>query len=81
MSIPANLVEGRARSSEKEFGQFVSYALGSAAELEYHLILAKDFRVLPETEFDRLHSELGEVRKMLYGLQKTLTAASVTSRP
>jgi four helix bundle protein len=76
MSIPANIVEGRARESEKEFSQFLSYAIGSAAELEYHLVVAKDFKVLPELEFEQLSSQLEEVRKMLYGLRKTLRAES-----
>jgi four helix bundle protein len=82
MSIPANIVEGRARESEKEFSQFITYAIGSAAELEYHLVVAKDFRVLPEVEFEELLSQLEEVQRMLYGLRKTLRGGNVppTSR-
>lgn len=72
MSIPANIVEGRARTSEKEFKQFLSYAIGSADELEYHLIVARDFVVLPPNDFDGLMAQLNEVRKMLYGLRKSL---------
>jgi four helix bundle protein len=34
-SIPMNLVEGAARSGEKEFSQFVNIAVGSCEEVRY----------------------------------------------
>jgi four helix bundle protein len=40
VSIPANIAEGHARDSTKEFLHYISIALGSLAELETHLILA-----------------------------------------
>jgi four helix bundle protein len=40
VSIPSNIAEGRARSSTKEFLQFLSIALGSLAELETQFELA-----------------------------------------
>jgi four helix bundle protein len=41
VSIPSNIAEGQFRNSSKEFKQFLSVALGSAAELETQLIIAK----------------------------------------
>ena len=41
VSIPANLAEGHARSSTKEFLHHVSIAQGSLAELETLLLLAE----------------------------------------
>ena len=73
MSIPANIVEGRSQSSERDFGRFLRYALGSATELEYHLTLARDIRVLPNKTYTPLATQVVEVRKMLHGL---LTAVS-----
>ena len=78
MSIPANIVEGRVQKSEREFGRFLGYALHSASELEYHLIFARDIRVLSQTDFLSLLSQVIEVRKMLHGL---LNRLSPTSRP
>ena len=73
MSIPANIAEGRRQRSENEFGRFLGYALNSSSELEYHLIVARDTKVIPETEFVSLISQTITVRKMLYGLLKRLS--------
>jgi four helix bundle protein len=40
VSIPSNIAEGQARNSTKQFLQFLSFALGSLAELETQLELA-----------------------------------------
>ena len=73
MSIPANIAEGRRQRSENEFGRFLGYALNSSSELEYHLIVARDTKVIPESEFVSLISQTITVRKMLYGLLKRLS--------
>ncbi len=40
VSIPSNISEGAARSSNKEFVQFLYISLGSLSELETHLIIS-----------------------------------------
>src|SRR3989337_3787991 len=72
MSIPANIAEGRRQISEKEFGRFLGYALNSTSELEHHLIVARDTKVIPESEFVSLVTQTITVRKMLYGLLRRL---------
>ena len=79
-SIPANIAEGRRQKSEKEFGRFLGYALNSSSELEYHLILARDTKLIPEAEFVSLLSQTITVRKMLYGLLKRLSITESASR-
>jgi len=76
MSIPANIVEGRSQASERDFGRFLRYALGSATELEYHLTLARDIRVLPNETYTPLATQVVEVRKMLHGLLTSVSKAS-----
>jgi four helix bundle protein len=49
-------------------------ALGSASELEYHLLLARALGLLPEAEFLRLSGLAGEVKRMLSGLAARLSS-------
>jgi four helix bundle protein len=74
MSVPANIVEGRRQSSEKEFARFIGIALNSGFELEYHLIVAGDIGAIPKPECETLLSETIEVRKMLFGLLRKLNS-------
>src|SRR5687767_310905 len=60
-SIPANIAEGCGRNGDTEFARFVRISLGSAAELEYHLLLAKDIGLLDESTHLRLSSQARRV--------------------
>jgi four helix bundle protein len=74
MSIPANIVEGSGQESRREFGRFLRYAANSANELEYHLIVARDCRVISLNDFAALAGRTVEVRRMLRGLLKRVAA-------
>src|SRR5881398_1178614 len=50
LSIPANVAEGRRKTSEKEFVRFLGIALSSASELESHLIFAQDAKIIAKSE-------------------------------
>ena len=41
-SIPANIAEGFGRGGNAELARFLQIGMGSACELEYHVLLAKD---------------------------------------
>lgn len=75
-SIGANLAEGCGRNGDREFGRFLSIALGSASELEYHLILAMDLGYLGGTTGVELSREVVEVKRMISGLLAKLKADS-----
>jgi four helix bundle protein len=64
-SIPANIAEGCGRSGVAELARFLHIAMGSASELEYHFILARDLSFLPDDQYARLDRELAEVKRML----------------
>ena len=53
-SIGANLAEGCGRDGGAELNRFCSIALGSASELQYFLLLAKDLHLLAGGDYDRL---------------------------
>lgn len=73
-SIPANLAEGCGREGEAEFARFCSIAMGSASELEYHLLLAKDLRLIQPKDHVDLSQRATEVKRMLTGLLQKLRA-------
>jgi four helix bundle protein len=73
MSVPANIAEGSAKRSDREFARFVRIALGSTTESENHLIIAHDLVLIRDDDFASLTSQIEEVRKMLTGLEKRLT--------
>lgn len=72
-SICANLMEGSHRLNRKEFRQFVGISKGSAGELKYHLLLAKDLEYLSKDEYSFLVQEAEEISRMLNGLANSLT--------
>lgn len=71
-SIPANLAEGCGRNSNAELNRYISIAQGSANELEYHLLLARDLGYLNMQTHDPLAAAIAEIRRMLTGLSKRL---------
>jgi S23 ribosomal protein. len=76
MSVPANIVEGSGQQSVREFSRFLRIALNSTTELEYHLLTARDLRVVRTSDSLTLTSQVIEVRKMLYGLLRHLASRS-----
>ena len=73
MSIAANVAEGSSQRTRKEFARFVNYAVSSCSEVEHHLIVARDLKAIPCSTADQLLTQTITVRKMLYGLHKTLS--------
>jgi len=76
VSIPANIAEGCVRASDPDFARFLQMALGSASELEYLLLLARDLKLLPDTEYDDFLPDIEEVKRMLTALITRLKADS-----
>lgn len=64
-SIPANLAEGCGRGGDGDLKRFLEIAMGSASELEYHLLLAKDLTMLPGPDHAKLNEKTCEVKRML----------------
>ena len=81
MSIPANIVEGRGQVSEREFCRFLRYAVNSSSELEYHVLIARDLRAIGDGDARSLRDQAIEVRRMLYGLSKSLLKPPVVPSP
>jgi len=76
VSIPSNIAEGCAKSSEKDFKRFLEISLGSAFELETQLLVVLDLDLvekeklqellaLVQTEQKKLGSFISSVKKRL----------------
>ena len=73
-SIGANIAEGCGRRSDPEMKRFVQIARGSASELEYHLLLARDLQLVRVDEFRDLEANVLEIQRMLASLTHRLGA-------
>ena len=71
-SIGANIAEGCGRRSDPEMKRFVQIARGSANEVEYHLLLARDLQFLTPGEFRCLEAKILEIQRMLAALAQRL---------
>ncbi len=73
ISVPSNIAEGAARNNSKEFRQFLGIALGSLAEIDTQLIIARDLSFIKDiTRHEKIEKEIGEVRAMTLALVNKL---------
>jgi len=75
-SIPANIAEGCSRSGGAELNRLLQIAIGSASELEYHLLLSHDLRLLNGPRYKHFSSEVTEVKRMRTAFIQKLNAES-----
>lgn len=64
-SIPTNIAEGCGKGSDAELARFMQISMGSASELEYQLLLAKDLGYLQPDDHQKLHRAIVEIKMML----------------
>ncbi len=72
VSVPSNIAEGTARSSDKETIRFMYVALGSLAEVETQIIIAGELNYLSEEIVEQILGNTKVLRKMLMGLIRYL---------
>ena len=75
VSIPSNIAEGCGREGDRELTRFLNIASGSAAELDYQLLLARDLAYLPTDVYRELDTRVSEVKRMLYRFIHSLADA------
>ena len=73
-SIPANIAEGCGRLGNTELHRFLQIACGSASELEYHLLLARDLGYLSFADHLAANKQLLEMKRMLVALTRKVGA-------
>jgi four helix bundle protein len=75
-SIGINIAEGCARGSDPEFRRFLHISMGSASELEYQLLLARDLKILEGPRHIVLTEQVTKLKKMTASLIRKLKADS-----
>ena len=78
LSIPANIAEGSAKKSDRDFARFVRISLGSSTEAENHLLVVRSLELMDMSICDGFAKQLEEVRRMLTGLEKRLSSDADT---
>ena len=71
VSIPSNIAEGKAIGGQS-YPRHVKIALGSEAELQTQVEIARRLKMLGQTDADELIEHASEVGRMLVALLKSL---------
>ena len=66
VSVPSNIAEGSARSSDKDFAHFLDMSLGSLAEVDTQQCLAREFGYEVNSQ---INDQIISVRKLTVGLR------------
>jgi four helix bundle protein len=69
-SIAANIAEGCGKRGNGEFQRFLNVSTGSASELEYHFLLARDLGFIDGESYVPLNEAVVEVKRMLAALAR-----------
>lgn len=77
VSIPANIAEGAARKSDKEFLQFLHISQGSTSEIETEILIAHRLGYLNKADFESLNKSLGDIGRMITGLSNHLKRKAI----
>ena len=72
VSIGANIAEGAARQSRKEYMYFLSILQGSASELDTLIEISKEVDITNIMNLEKLQEDISKISKMLSGLLRSL---------
>lgn len=72
VSVPSNIAEGHGRSGSREFIHRLSIALGSLAEVETQVLIAKRLGYIGAKETERILDLSAETARITIGLRNSL---------
>ena len=72
VSIPTNIAEGSAKTSNKDFARFLEISIGSSFELETELIVSYNLKYIDTIVYENLSNTISEIQKMIYGFKNKL---------
>ena len=68
VSVPSNIVEGKARGSRKDFKRFLLIARGSLEEVKYQSLLAKELKYMNDEQYEEITVMIEDVGRLLGGM-------------
>jgi four helix bundle protein len=80
-SIGANIAEGCGRKTDADTAKFFQIAMGSASEVQYHVLLAHDLKLMNHENYIRLNRQVLEVKRMLASLLVKVRASASSETP
>ncbi len=72
VSIPSNIAEGAGRSTNKDFANFLSIAIGSCFELQTQILLSERLHYITEEIRDNLVKQLNQLQPKIVNFKKKL---------
>jgi four helix bundle protein len=72
ISISTNIAEGSGQNSNKQYINYIHYAIGSTNEVQSLSLIASKLRYFSETDIEAIENSLERIRKLLYGLKSYL---------
>lgn len=75
VSVAANIAEGHARRSSRDYRRFLAFASGSLAELETHMLLAQRLGLADPSHVDTLLDLAGETGRLIRGIDRAVAAS------
>jgi four helix bundle protein len=78
VSIEANIAEGCGRSGKMDFARFLQLAMGSATELECHLLICKDLGILKQSDYEQFEYKTVQIKRMLTSLMVRVRGSRLT---
>jgi four helix bundle protein len=76
LSIPTSIAEGCGRETDRELARFLQIAAGSASELEYLMLAARDLSYIDAEAHGSLDISVNEVKKMLNAFVRSLRVSA-----
>jgi four helix bundle protein len=80
VSVPSNIAEGKGRSTDCEFAQFLHHARGSLLELETQLLIAGKLGYLRQQQSESLGTQTEQLAKMLNALLNVVRAETTNGK-
>ena len=72
ISVPSNIAEGAVGRTNKDFARFLTFAIGSLAEIDTQIELAYRIGYVESVEFNNISKKLNDCKAVVFGLRRSV---------